>query len=165
MRLPGDQARPQNTEPKRKTAIDVIHARRAPNRSSAHPASGMVAADTVPLRRVNKMRAALVAALEQQRREPEAWLPILMERWPEHHPDDVIESWALGAPNIFTDEPIGSMDAGRWERTVAFFTDVLDVPTLEPGSLYRPELLEDRRGIADAAPASTPAHRRTNCAD
>ncbi len=117
--------------------------------------SGMVAADTVPLKRVNMMRAALVAALDQQRREPEAWLPILMERWPEHHPDDVIESWALAAPNIFTDNPIGSMDADCWQRTVTFFTDALDVPTIEPGSLYRPELLEDRRRVADAAPAST----------
>jgi NitT/TauT family transport system substrate-binding protein len=108
-------------------------------------ASGMVAADTVSLSRVNKMRAALVAALDQQRREPEAWLPFLMERWPEHHPDDVIEGWALAAPNIFTDDPIGSMDAERWERTVTFFTDVLNVPTVEPESLYRPELLEDRR--------------------
>jgi hypothetical protein len=44
IRLPGDQASPHNTEPTRKMAIDVIQTVRAPNRSSAHPASGIVAA-------------------------------------------------------------------------------------------------------------------------
>ena len=62
-------------------------------------ASGLVAADRLPLVRVMEMRAAIVAALERQRREPRAWLSHLLERWPEQEPDDVLESWALVSRN------------------------------------------------------------------
>jgi hypothetical protein len=44
IRLAGDQASPHKTDPNRKTAMEVIQTVRAPNRSRAHPARGMVEA-------------------------------------------------------------------------------------------------------------------------
>ncbi len=102
-------------------------------------ASGLVAADGLPDEVVERMVAAVAAALEHQRRDPRAGLPELRRRYPQADPDEALEGWALAEPNIFTGVAPGSMDPRRWEATTAFLTEAHGFRAVEPESLYRPE--------------------------
>lgn len=111
-------------------------------------ASGLVAGDRVPADAVTRMTDAIVTALEQQRKDPEASLAAYCERYPATHPDDALEGWRLVEPYIFLPGvPTGSMDRGRWERTLAYAAGVHGVPVPSGESVYRPEL-----------PIGTPGH-------
>ena len=104
--------------------------------------SGLVAADRVPHERAVEMRDAMVAALERQRRNPEEGVDQLVQRYPDVVPAAAVEGWALGAPNIFTDAPTGSMDADRWAFTLAFLGRAYGLVPPDPETVYRPELVE-----------------------
>lgn len=104
--------------------------------------SGLVAADRVPLDRVIGMRDAMVAALERQRAHPEEGVGQLVRRYPEIDPAAAVEGWMLAVPNIFTDAPVGSMDADRWAYTLGFLGGAYGVPAPAPQAVYRPELVE-----------------------
>ena len=112
----------------------------APTRSSAFGLP--VAADRVPHDRVVEMRAALVAALERQRRNPEEGVEQLTRRYPEIEPAAAVEGWSLGVPNIFTDAPTGSMDPERWDFTLRFLGRAYGLTPPDPETVYRPELAE-----------------------
>lgn len=103
-------------------------------------ASGLVAGDGVPLELVTRAGAAVVAALEAQRRHPGAGLAELARRYPEVDPAEALEGWVLAEPNVFTGEEPGSMDPARWEGTVAHLSAAHALPAPPPDTVYRPEL-------------------------
>jgi ABC-type nitrate/sulfonate/bicarbonate transport system substrate-binding protein len=108
--------------------------------------SGLVAADRVPAEVVDRMIAAIAAALDWQRRDPEAGVDALLRRYPDVDPGDAIEGWELGEPNIFTGDPVGSMDLGRWATTIDFVARAHDLPAPPPDTVYQPDRLLTKTG-------------------
>lgn len=102
--------------------------------------SGLVAADRLPDEVVDRMVAAVGAALEHQRQDPRAGLGEFRRRYPGGDTDEALEGWSLAEPNIFVGVRPGSMDPDRWESTAAFLTETHGFPAVEPTTLYRPEL-------------------------
>lgn len=100
-------------------------------------ASGLVAADRLPLETVARMRDAVVAALEEQRRDPRWGLDALLGRHPDVDRADALEGWRLAEPIIFTRAQPGSMEPRRWEETVAYASAALELPLIPADSIYR----------------------------
>lgn len=109
-----------------------------------HYASGLVAADRLSEESVARMRAAVGAALDRQRRHPEAGVLELQQRYPSVDPSDALEGWALAEPNIFTGVPPGSMVPERWTATIDHVSRVHDLPAPPSHTVYRPELVSAR---------------------
>lgn len=101
--------------------------------------SGLVAADRLPPDVVERVGDAVAAALEQARQDPEAGMDALLRRYPDVDPADALEGWELAVPNIFTDAPVGSMDAATWAATLEFASEAQHVPAPAPETVYRPE--------------------------
>ncbi|MGH3851854.1 MAG: ABC transporter substrate-binding protein, partial [Pseudonocardiaceae bacterium] len=99
--------------------------------------SGLVAADRVSDADVDQMRGAIRAALVRQRENPRAGLEQMLARYPEHDPDDVVESWELAEPNIFTGVEVGSMDRSRWDATLDHLCLALDLPRPASDTVHR----------------------------
>ncbi len=108
--------------------------------------SGLVAADSLPADVVDRMAQAVVAALCRQREDPEASVGSLLERYPDVDPGDAVEGWELAEASIFTEDPIGSMDADRWATTIDFVARAHHLPAPPPESVYRPERLLTKTG-------------------
>lgn len=105
--------------------------------------SGLVAGDSVSSDLVATMRAALVAALEHQRSDPDWGVAALCDRYPEVDPVDAREGWALAEPNIFTGAPAGSMNAERWRFTIAHLSGAYGTAVPLAPEVYREEFLDD----------------------
>jgi hypothetical protein len=103
--------------------------------------SGLVAADRLPDELVARVQAAVAAALEAQRQDPELGLDELARRYPDADPFEALEGWALAVPNIFTGPPPGSSDPETWARTIAHFAGAHGLPAPEPETVYRPALI------------------------
>ncbi len=103
-------------------------------------ASGLVAADRLPDDLVERLRDAVVNALELQRHDPEAGLGELARRYPDVDPDEALEGWSLVEPNIFTGAPPGSMDAAHWEPAISHACATHQLPVPPPETVYRQEL-------------------------
>jgi ABC-type nitrate/sulfonate/bicarbonate transport system substrate-binding protein len=103
--------------------------------------SGLVASDSLSSDLVATMRAALAAALERQREDPEWGVAALCERYLDVDPVEAREGWALAEPNIFTGAPTGSMDAGRWAFTLEHLAAAYEMAALPPEAVYREEFL------------------------
>ena len=104
--------------------------------------SGLVAADRLPDDLVARMQAAVAAALEHQRQDPERGLDELARRYPDADPLEALEGWSLAEPNIFTGPIPGSSDPGTWARTVAHLAGAHGLPAPAPETVYRPELVD-----------------------
>jgi NitT/TauT family transport system substrate-binding protein len=104
--------------------------------------SGLVAADRLPDELVTRMQAAIAAALEAQRRDPEAGLDELARRYPDADPREALEGWSLAEPNIFTGPTPGSADPETWARTIAHIAGAHGLPAPEPDTVFRRELVE-----------------------
>lgn len=102
--------------------------------------SGLVAADRLPPSVVARMRAAMAAALERQRQDPERALPELRRRYPNADPEGALEGWSVIEPHIFTGVEPGSMEPARWEATIAHLCAVHGFSAPGPDQVYRPEL-------------------------
>ena len=100
-------------------------------------ASGLVAADRLPLETVARMRDAVVAALEEQRRDPHWGLDALLARHPDVDPADALEGWRLAEPIIFTGAQPGSMEPHRWEEAFAYTSAALELPWVPADSAFR----------------------------
>lgn len=103
--------------------------------------SGLVAADRLPPDVVDRMAEAIAAALERHRQDPEASVGAFLGRYPDVDPGEAVEGWELGEPSIFTDDPVGSMDADRWATTIKFVAGAHQLPAPPPATVYRPERL------------------------
>lgn len=103
-------------------------------------ASGLVAADHLPTELVERMRAAVGAAFQAQRDDPEAGIADFCQRFPEAEPAHARESWALLEPYAFADGMVGAMDVARWESTIDWLARVHWLPPVAPERVYRPDL-------------------------
>lgn len=112
--------------------------------------SGLVAGDSLSPDLIVTMRAAVAAALERQRSDPEWGVAALCDRYPEVDPADAREGWALTEPNIFTGVPVTTMDRGTWDFTLAHLSAAYGKPSPAPEQVYREELLATRGDHGDA---------------
>jgi hypothetical protein len=103
-------------------------------------ASGLVAADRLSLELVERLRRAVVAALEAQRQEPQAGLSELQRRYPGTDPAEALEGWALVEPNIFCGAEPGTMEEARWQRTISYTAASQSLPSPPVHAVCRPEL-------------------------
>jgi hypothetical protein len=102
--------------------------------------TGLIAADSVPLDVVRRMRAALRAAHELHRAQPEPGLAGFRRRYPEVSEEHARISWGLYEQYAF-DGPPGEMRADRWAATIPFVARTHRVAAMAPERVYRPELL------------------------
>ena len=100
-------------------------------------ASGVIASDQVADEVVAKAVDAVVAALEAQRAAPESGLAEMADRYGDELRDDAPAGWRLLQDLVFTDEPIGSMRADRWETTLDFLCGIRGLGRPPAGSVYR----------------------------
>ncbi len=110
-------------------------------------ASGLVAADRLPIELVARVRLAIVAALERQRQHRERGLETLLRRYPQSDASDALEGWRLLEPNIFAGPPPGSMTADRWRATIEYAASALRLSAPPAESVYRPELASAAQAI------------------
>lgn len=114
-------------------------------------ASGLVASDHLAPELAWRMRAALSATLERQRRDPRRGLDVLEERYPEIDRDAAVEGWHLVEPNVFTGEPVGSMSPERWADTLAHVAKARGFASLDATTVYRADFAAETRGAAATA--------------
>jgi hypothetical protein len=112
--------------------------------------SGVLASDGVPDDVVANVRAAVVAALEAQRRLPAAGLAEMADRYGDDRTDDAPEGWRMLEQFVFTDRPTGSMDADRWRTTLDFLCAARGFPVPAGESVYRSQFVD--------APAQASSH-------
>ena len=118
-------------------------------------ASGLVAADSLPVDLVDRMRRAVLAALERQRSDPGGGISALCERYPDVDPSAALEGWRLAEPNIFTDTGLGAMDAARWRFTLEHLAHAHGLAPSPPETVYRSEYLSVRyRALQERPPAN-----------
>lgn len=117
-------------------------------------ASGLVAGDHVSNEVAVRMRHAVAAAVERQRQAPETGLEALRRRYTGVDPDEALEGWRLAEPAIFTEVPVGAMQAERWQATVDHYTAGHGLSATDPITAYRPELASDADDAALRASAT-----------
>ncbi len=113
-------------------------------------ATGLLAADRLPLELVTRMRDAFVAGYELQRERPELGLAAFRRHFPSVPEQHVRDNWALFEPNAFDGGAPGTMDAERWKTTIEHTAATHGSSPFPPELVYRPELLTP---AADYAPA------------
>jgi hypothetical protein len=124
---------------RRQAGVDV-HAVRA---GAPVYATGLVVADRVGDDEVADLRSALVAALEEHRKDPRAALGVLTQRYPGIDPDDALEGWSYAEECIFTDAPVGGMTAERWATTAEHVARVHGRP-VPAEAFYREKFVTPR---------------------
>lgn len=105
-------------------------------------ASGLVAADRLPLELVRRVRDALIEALTQHRAAPELAVDALVARYPTVDPDDALEGWRLVEPLIFTERGVGSMTPEKWARSLEYSSHVHGVRTPAVDAAFRRDLID-----------------------
>ena len=103
--------------------------------------SGVLAGDRVPDELVAQVRSAVVAALDAQRRSPEAGLTEMADRYGDDRTDDAPEGWQMLQEFVFTGVPTGSMDAGQWRTTLEFLCGARRLAVPDGEAVYRPSFL------------------------
>jgi len=110
--------------------------------------TGLIAADRVSLDVVQRMRDALAAGHDLQRRRPEPGLAAFGRCFPEVTEQHVRVNWALYEPYAFDGATPGSMNAPRWRDTIAHVGTTHGLSTFPEERIYRPELLTRAGGRA-----------------
>lgn len=101
--------------------------------------SGLIAADTVPTDVVRRMRAALAAAFEVQRADPDSAIGEFCARFPDVPPWVARGGWDLLQPYAASEAGTGSMDPSRWQATIDWVSGAHGLPPVEAHRVYRPE--------------------------
>lgn len=76
-------------------------------------ASGLVAADRLPLELVSRMRRALTAGFHLQRAQPEVGIAEFARRFPNAAEEEIRANWSLFRPYAFAGAAPGAMEPGR----------------------------------------------------
>lgn len=113
---------------RRRTGIEV---RAVPLHTPVYT-TGLVAGDRLGTGAVQRMRDAVVAALENQRRNHAAGLAEMLRLYPKIDPAHALEGWALSEPYIFDGNPPGSMAPEGWDATIEFHVRVHGAEEVEP---------------------------------
>ena len=103
--------------------------------------TGVVAADTVPPEVAARMVAALRAAFEQQRADPELGLEELCRRHPAVDPDGALEEWGVLDQYVFAGGQPLAMTWAQWEATIAHAARTYGVTPMAVAEVARAELV------------------------
>ncbi|MGI8624135.1 MAG: ABC transporter substrate-binding protein [Solirubrobacteraceae bacterium] len=103
--------------------------------------TGLVAADRLPLEVVCGMRDAFAAGHELQREQPELGLDAFRRHFPRVSEEHARANWRLYEPYAFDGVPSTSMNAERWQDTIAYAAEAHGLSTIPPERMYRPEFL------------------------
>lgn len=112
--------------------------------------TGLIAADWVPLELVTRVRDAFQAGYELYRERPELGIAGFRRRYPDVSEEHIHRNWALFEPYAFDGVPPGSMDADRWQATIAYTATTHGLSTIAAERFYRPELLRSALPTAAA---------------
>jgi ABC-type nitrate/sulfonate/bicarbonate transport system substrate-binding protein len=104
-------------------------------------ATGLVAADRLPLELVTRVRDAFVAGYVLQRDQPELGIAAFRRRFPDVSEEHILANWELFEPYAFDEAPPGSMAADRWQATIDYTATTHGLATFPGERIYRPELL------------------------
>jgi ABC-type nitrate/sulfonate/bicarbonate transport system substrate-binding protein len=103
--------------------------------------TGMVAADRLAPELVARVRDAFVAGYEIQLAKPELGITGFQRHFPDVSTQHIRASWAVFEPYAFDRASPGTMEAERWEATIAYTAETHGLPPVPGERLYRPELL------------------------
>jgi len=104
-------------------------------------ATGLLAADRLPLELVERMRDAFVAGYQLQLERPELGIAAFRRRFPDISEQHIHDRWALFEPYAFDGGTPGAMHADRWETTIAHTAATHGLSPFVAEQIYRPELL------------------------
>jgi hypothetical protein len=104
-------------------------------------ATGLLAADRLPLELVTRMRDAFVAGYQLQLERPELGIAAFRRRFPDISEQHIRDNWALFEPYAFDGGAPGAMHADRWETTIEHTAATHGLSTCPAERIYRPELL------------------------
>ncbi len=116
-------------------------------------ATGLLAADRLPLELVTRMRDGFVAGYELQLERPELGIAAFRRRFPDISEQHIRDSWSLFEPYAFDGSAPGGMDADRWATTIEHTAATHGLSPFSPERVYRPELLAPAAPVAEHAPA------------
>jgi hypothetical protein len=108
-------------------------------------ATGLVAADRLPLEVVERMRDALTAGYKLQREHPGLGITAFRRRFPNTSESYLRTAWSILEPYAFEGPWPGAMDAERWESTIDYTAATHSLCMFPPERIYRPELLAQSR--------------------
>ena len=103
--------------------------------------TGLIAADRVPLDLVRRVRECIGAGYELCRERPELGAAGFRRQYPDVTEEHIHRNWAMFEHYAFDDVAPGSMDAARWQATIAYTASTHGLPTVAGERFYRPELL------------------------
>lgn len=104
--------------------------------------TGLVAADRLPPEVACGMRDAFAAGHELHREQPELGLAGLRRHFPRVSEAHARANWDLYEPYAFDGVPPASMNAERWQETIAHAARAHSLSSTIPAErMYRPELL------------------------
>ncbi len=104
-------------------------------------ATGLLAADRLPLELVERMRDAFVDGFRLQLERPELGIAAFRRRFPDISEQHIRDSWALFEPYRLDGGTPGAMHADRWETTIAHTAATHGLSPFAGEQIYRPELL------------------------
>jgi ABC-type nitrate/sulfonate/bicarbonate transport system substrate-binding protein len=104
-------------------------------------ATGLIAANRLPLELVSRMRDAFSAGYDLQVEEPELGMAAFRRRFPDISEEHIRASWSLFEPYAFDAARPGSMRADRWEATIEHTAATHSLSSFAGEQIYRPELL------------------------
>lgn len=107
--------------------------------------TGLVAADRLSGELVCRMRDAFAAGYDLQREQPELGLAAFTRHFPDVSERYVRANWALHASYASDAVAPGTMDADRWERTIAHAAATHGLSTFPGERMYRPQLADPAR--------------------
>jgi len=113
-------------------------------------ATGLLAADRLPLELVTRMRDAFVAGYGLQLEQPELGIAAFRRRFPEVTEQHIRDNWALFEPYASDGGAPGAMHADRWQTTIEHTAATHGLSPFPPKQIFRPELLAP---AGDFAPA------------
>ena len=114
-------------------------------------ATGLVAADRLPLELVERMRDALRAGYELQREHPDLGIAAFRRRHPKISEDHLRLAWSVLEPYAFDGPAPCAMEAERWRATIEHTAAAHGLTPSQPDSVYRPELVEPAAQLAHAS--------------
>ena len=104
-------------------------------------ATGLLAADRLPLEVVARMRDAFVAGYHLQLEQPEVGTAAFRRRFPDISEQHVRDSWSLFEPYAFDGGAPGAMHADRWQTTIEHTAATHGLSRFPIERVLRPELL------------------------
>jgi len=104
-------------------------------------ATGLLAADRLPLELVMRMRAAFNAGYQLQVEQPELGIAAFRRRFPDISEQHIRDNWDLFEPYALDGGAPGAMHADRWQTTIEHTAATHGLSRVPAEQIMRPELL------------------------